>query len=200
MKITTHHLTKSVRKAPTIINVCDSGTYNRVLAFREKIYREHYPTINGAGTPDIHDFASRYFTTLNENGDVTSCSRLVLDSAVGLPSELFLAPHLEYYRRQGNLVAELGRMAVSDPTPGIAVGHFLQAFIESRWLGIHHIVFIAPWKKHSFFTKFLGAHLLCDDINESFGSQKTFAAYIWHTSKPSRRLQRKLHNASRGLS
>jgi N-acyl-L-homoserine lactone synthetase len=194
MTITPPPSVSSVNTTPAIIKVGDSGLYSRVLVFREKKYREHYPAINSAGTPDIHDFASQYFTTLNAEGEVTSCSRLVLDSGPGLPSEKFLAPFLHEYRQRGELVAELGRMAVVDTAPGIAVAHFVQAFNVSRELGIQHIVFVAPTKKSPFFTKFLGARLIVDDIHESFGSHKTFAVYLWHTAAPSNRLQRKLHN------
>lgn len=194
MTITSPAPTDLANKTPAIIKVRDSSLYSRVLMFREKIYREHYPAINGAGIPDIHDFASQYFTTLNEKGEVTSCSRLVLDSPQGLPSEKFLAPYVTQYRQRHELVAELGRMAVADTVPGIAVAHFIQALNVSRELGIQHIVFVAPKKKSAFFIKFLGAHLAAEDIHESFGSQKTFAIYLWHTDAPSLRLQRKLHN------
>lgn len=196
MTITTQTPIDLANKSPAIIKVCDSGLYSRVLMFREKIYREHYPAINGAGIPDVHDFASQYFTTLNDQGEVTSCSRLVVDSAQGLPSEKFLAPYIAQYRQRHERVAELGRMAVADTTPGIAVAHFVQALAASRELGIRHIVFVAPTKKSPFFTKFLGAHLIADDIHESFGSQKTFAIYLWHTAAPSLRLQRKFHSCS----
>lgn len=194
MTITTQIAAAAAGPIPAIIKVCDSGLYSRVLRFREKIYSEHYPAIKSAGTPDIHDFASQYFTTLNAQGEVTSCSRLVLDSAQGLPSEKFLAPYVAQYRARGELVAELGRMAVVDAAPGIAVAHFVQAFNVSRELGIDHIVFVAPTQKSPFFTKFLGAQLVADDIQENFGSQKTFAIYLWHTDAPSLRLQRKLHS------
>jgi hypothetical protein len=176
---------------PTLIHVADPDLYSRVLSFRETVYAECYPAIKSAGVPDILDFASHYFTSLNHNGEVTSCSRLVLDSDCGLPSEVFLNRHIAPYRLRGAHLAELGRMAVRDSGSRIALAHFAQAFDLCRRLNVHYMVFVAPLKKRDFFTKFLGAELLCDDINEDFGSHKTFAIYIWDQSKPNSRLLKK---------
>lgn len=188
------HQTHCAHRAPDIINVSDPALYSKVLAFRARVYRKHYPAISNPEAPDIYDFASHYFTTVNIAGDVTSCSRLVLDSAKGLPSEQYIKSYLEDYRQRGVVLAELGRMAVDDDSPGVVIAHFTRALHEALGLGVQEIVFVAPWQKRAFFTKYLGAELICADIQQSFGSGKTFAVYLWHTSAPSDRVSRKLFN------
>lgn len=141
---------RRVHSEPHILNVSDPALYSKVLAFRADVYRQHYPAITNPEAPDIFDFASRYFTTVNIAGDVTSCSRLVLDSLKGLPSEPYVHPYLEDYRRRGVLLAELGRMAVNEDSPSVVVAHFTHALHEARRLGVQEMVFVAPWQKRAF--------------------------------------------------
>lgn len=184
----------SAQRAPEIITVSDPALYSKVLRFRARVYRQHYPAITNPEAPDIHDFASHYFTTVNTAGEVTSCSRMVLDSPQGLPSESYIKEHLAQYRRRGVRLAELGRMAVEEDSPAVVIAHFTRALHEARRLGVEEMVFVAPWQKRAFFTKYLGAELICADIQQTFGSGKTFAVYIWHTATPSARVSRKLFN------
>mgnify|MGYP001431426898 CR=1 FL=1 len=193
MQIDSHqHQAHRIPPETHIIHVSDPALYSKVLAFRARIYRDHYPAITNPDAPDIYDFASHYFTTVNVAGEVTSCSRLVLDSPQGLPSEPYVQPYVEDYRQRGVLLAELGRMAVDEDLPGVVIAHFTHALHEARRLGVQEMVFVAPWQKRAFFTKYLGAELVCADIQQTFGSGKTFAVYLWHTQTPSERVTRKL--------
>jgi hypothetical protein len=187
-----HHQVHRVHSEPHIMTVSDPALYSKVLAFRARVYRQHYPAITNPEAPDIYDFASHYFTTVNGTGEVTSCSRLVLDNPKGLPSEPYVQPYVEDYRRRGVLLAELGRMAVDEDSPSVVIAHFTHALREARRLGVQEMVFVAPWQKRAFFTKYLGAEMVCADIQQTFGSGKTFAVYLWHTQAPSDRVTRKL--------
>lgn len=187
-----NHLADPAPRQQQIISVADPGLYSRVLEFRARVYRQHYPAITHPDAPDIYDFGSHYFTTVNGAGEVTSCSRLVLDSEKGLPSEPYLTQHLESYRRSGQRLAELGRMAVDDDTPGVVIAHFAHALQVARQCSVAFIVFVAPWQKRAFYIKYLGAQLICADIQESYGSGKTFSIYVWPTATPAYRLQRRI--------
>lgn len=174
---------KAISIPETQVNVAkERREYRAVLALRNKVYREIYPAI-GEQRADIYDFGinTTIFFSKDSNGNIISSSRLVSDdSQDGLPSETYIHSTVEPYRKQGLRLAEFGKFVnVSSGGNYIAKLHHRAIYSLAANTEIDVVIMVAPNKRKSLYVKWMGAKVLIEDINQSFGSDQPFSVYAW---------------------
>lgn len=166
---------------PEIIQVNCSHLYQRLLAHRAEHYAPLFPGIQDIGKADPYDFGARIWATLDSKGFINSSVRLVLDGPAGLPSETLIGPCLAPLRDQGLRMAEIGRLIVGNveaPTQ-LSRRYYSLVWAEALCAGVDTLIMVARQSKQTLYIPYFGAHLLCTDIGEDFGSGTPFTLFRW---------------------
>lgn len=159
----------------------DSETYQKILAFRRREYREHYPDV-ALGEIDVHDSQSVILYTCEpDSEEIRSTARIAMDGKYGLPEENILRPILVRNGFTGDF-AEIGRFIIdAQASNGELLKSYYRAFYHiALAMDISAYLLVARRKEIPFYRKRVNAHLLCDDIGTSFGSVKhRFCVLFW---------------------
>jgi hypothetical protein len=159
----------------------DNETYQKILAFRRRQYRERYPDV-ALSEIDVHDSQSVILYTRDpDSGEIRSTARIAMDGKNGLPEENILRPILVRHGFTGNF-AEIGRFIIdAQASNGELLKSYYRAFYHiAVAMDINAYLLVARRKEIPFYRKRINAHLLCDDIGTSFGSvEHRFCVLFW---------------------
>lgn len=159
--------------------------FKQVIQLRKDIYSEKYPSVD-LSFYDIFDFHASIWLGQSDSCKAVSTSRLVCDSDSGLPSEKYIKKYINHLRMSGYKLAEFGRLINIDKSSVHNVSaHFREAYLNAVFNSVDTILLVTSAHKKAFYSRRIGAKVLCDDIGENFGSDDVFSLYAWHLDSTS---------------
>lgn len=159
------------------------GDRHQAIELRGQVYPTLFPGVDNPEKPDIYDFTSIVWSAQNVSGNMVATARLAYDDPVyGLPSERYLQQHLVSRRKKQARLAEYGRFINIEE--GEAKKDLTRAFYSKLYFhaccdDVDTILIVAPQDKSTLYVNIFGAELLCEDIDEDFGSGVPFSAFAW---------------------
>lgn len=124
---------------------------------------------------DRYDQNSCILYAKNDENHVTSTGRIVFDSPMGLPADIYAKGEIDKLREQGFDLVEISKFAIAPEAKGI-LRFYLWAYYEiAIELGIDALVSINPIKDVRVYEKIYSAEVLLSDIGQNYGTNSTFA-------------------------
>ena len=161
--------------------------FERIWAFREREYRRILPDIRGFEN-DRYDRSAVVLYTENSAGEITSTGRIAFDGPHGLPEESLVHFLIKHHRQRNLRLAEYGRVIIRDNArTGLIKHYFRSVYSIAADNGIEQIIVVSKRKDIGFYLRMVGASLLSDDLNETFGGKEPYACVEWKISETNTR-------------
>lgn len=158
---------------------------DEIEKFREEIFSKDYPALDNYHS-DPHDCYSIIMYTENDKGKITSTARLIFDNPIGFPADSYASNILNQYRRDGKIMIEASRLAISDQAKKGTIALYYGAFYAISVENDIDSVIVVISKNHlKFYMKRLDAKLLVDHLENMNGSGTEFACAEWELCKTS---------------
>lgn len=161
-------------EVPRPLKVATSETpMGKIWKLRESEFGRLYPGVTRFN--DIYDEYACILYSENDEGDITSTGRLVLDGEVGLPADEIIKPEVDRLRSQGLRIAEPSKFAISRQAQGLLPLYLRTYYGFAARCGINSLIFIIRDKNVSFYEKAFDARVLKADVGYTYGTQYRFS-------------------------
>ena len=170
---------KTIQASNHNIFVAQSDTcLEQILSLRQHTYERHMPDVNYKALEPV-DYHSIHMYTKDNNGNVVSAARLVLDSVVGFAEDYVYRKHIQTYRDAGQKLAEWGRCIVTPKSKVKAVDFALAIKDIANNLGIQHLLIFNRRCDVARILKTLHGSQVLEETDISLGGKHTFVAMMW---------------------
>lgn len=191
----------TVRSQRTIPQTCISknleistsrSELEKIWKLRNEEYNKHYSEFS-CNDNDSFDANALVLFSKNTKGKLVSTGRIVFDSLQGLPADSIIHSELTKMRKRGLQIAEISKLAISEEASGV-LHEYMQTFYDvAIQQNIDSLLFICKKSSAVVYRRLVGAKMLVNDINYSYGTDFAFSLLEWRVRES------KYHQAHKSL-
>ncbi|SKA91989.1 Methyltransferase domain-containing protein [Thiothrix eikelboomii] len=139
-------------------------------------FKKSYYTADRSSVKAFHDdgldpYAYVIYGT-NHEGKITSTSRLLLDYGQGFPEEASLPPSVGQLRLDKKILAELGRLLITEDKVNGLCTHYMLIHSMARLLKIDRVLIVMKQRNISSHTKMMAVEILSMDMGQSWDEEQ----------------------------
>ena len=143
---------------------------------RISLFKRNHCCGERPGVKEFHydGYDDRSYVTYgdNEQGQIISTSRLLIDSSKGFPEDAMFPQAVSDMRQQGKKLAELGRLLVVDDNMHQFRSHYKAAFLLGKLERVDVILIVMKRKHVSSHKKMMSVSVLANDMGYSWDEEQ----------------------------
>lgn len=176
---------ENLRLPPSLKQVRTEEEMDLVNKLRQKVYSHHFPEIQDS-CDDPYDQHAVVIAGWNSDfSSVHTTGRFVLDSAIGLPEESIVKPHIKSLREDGCRLAEAGRFVISSDhnTNNMLRDVYRACYEVARALSVSRVLLTHKDKDVVFHRRVLSAQQLPVRVSNLFGGPHSMSVSCWDINR-----------------